>query len=435
MVDAACLNAWTAGSFSIPATGRGPLHGIAVAVKDMFAISGHTPTFGHPRWQATHSASSSTAPLIAALLDAGAHVAGLAKLDQLACSLVGNVGEHESPLNPLHPERFAGGSSSGSASTVAGGLVDVGIGSDTAGSIRVPAAACGLYGLRPTHGLLDATGMIPLAGSFDVPGILAREPTMLARVTRALARPKDATLTQLRLPLDVLAELDDELATTIQAAARSIGDRLDCEVVECEFGAFVTTDVADLLSRLQARELWMTHGAWITENRQYLAPEVRSWLGQVEQMGRSSVTDKMIDKETWLRYQRHYGGVMPPGTAMVLPIISDLPPRRDATPADLADFGDFPFRLAAPSSLTGSPELVVPVTTPGERRRTGVGFLGTRGADVALLTLAHAAAPLLDPFCSRDTWAGARRARERSWRPQQTRATPTTSPTKPALKR
>jgi len=114
---------------SLPATGPGPLDGVTVAVKDMIGVAGHTSSLGHPRWRATHSASQETAPAIASLLAAGASVAGLAKLDQLAYSLIGNAGEGTAPVNSQYPDRFTGGSSSGPAAAVAAGL---------AGAVAVP---------------------------------------------------------------------------------------------------------------------------------------------------------------------------------------------------------------------------------------------------------------------------------------------------------
>ena len=174
---------------SLPATGPGPLDGVTVAVKDMFAVAGHVSSFGHPRWRATHPPSAETAPAVSRLLAAGASVAGLAKLDQLAYSLIGNAGEGTAPLNSRYPGRFTGGSSSGPAAAVAAGLAGLGLGTDTAGSIRVPAASCGLFGFRPSHGLVGAGGVLPLAPSFDVVGILARSAAMLGPALEVLASP------------------------------------------------------------------------------------------------------------------------------------------------------------------------------------------------------------------------------------------------------
>lgn len=128
----------------------------------MLAIEGHISSFGHARWRETHSPWTYTAHVLNRLLAAGASIAALAKLDQFAWSIVGNAGEGVAPLNSAYPDRFTCGSSSGPASAVAAGLADIGVGTDTGGSVRAPAAACSLYGLRPTHGAISTEGALPL---------------------------------------------------------------------------------------------------------------------------------------------------------------------------------------------------------------------------------------------------------------------------------
>ncbi|MBK9281099.1 MAG: hypothetical protein IPM93_23320 [Candidatus Obscuribacter sp.] len=106
--------------------------------------------------------------------------------DELALSLDGINAHYGTPLNPACPERIPGGSSSGSASLTAGGFVDFALGTDTAGSVRVPASYCGLYGLRPTHGLIGLEGVLPLGPSFDTVGVLASTLPVLSSVAEVL---------------------------------------------------------------------------------------------------------------------------------------------------------------------------------------------------------------------------------------------------------
>ena len=118
---------------------------MTVAVKDMLGIAGHVSSFGHPRWRATHPPTAETAPAVSRCWRRARPRPGLAKLDQLAYSLIGNAGEGIAPLNSRYPGRFTGGWLSGPAAAVAAGLKGLGLGTDTAGSIRVPAASCGLF--------------------------------------------------------------------------------------------------------------------------------------------------------------------------------------------------------------------------------------------------------------------------------------------------
>src|SRR5690242_17290852 len=121
------IHCWVSDSFSLSPTNSGILDNQTVAVKDLIAVKDHVASFGHAKWRETHAPSNSTSPIIAKLLGSGATITGFTKMEQLAYSLVGNVGEGEVPVNSLYPDRFAGGSSSGSAAAVAADLVTIGI--------------------------------------------------------------------------------------------------------------------------------------------------------------------------------------------------------------------------------------------------------------------------------------------------------------------
>ena len=139
--------------FSLPPTGEGPLAGLRFAVKDLIDVAGHRTGCGNPTWLATHPPATVHAVCVEQLLAAGAHCAGKTVTDEVAFSLLGQNHFYGTPLNPAAPDRVPGGSSSGSASAVACGLVDFALGTDTGGSVRVPASNCGVWGWRPTHGV------------------------------------------------------------------------------------------------------------------------------------------------------------------------------------------------------------------------------------------------------------------------------------------
>lgn len=186
------LSCLTPDSVELEPTRYGKLDGKTFVVKDLIAIKGHVSSFGNARWRETHPASETTSPIITKLLSAGAHLIGTAKLDQLAGSLVGNIGEGEAPINSLYPDRFTGGSSSGSAAAVAGRLVDFALGTDTAGSVRVPAAACGIYGFRPTYNAISSEGVLPWGKSFDAVGILSQYAGLIRKVFEILCDHQEA---------------------------------------------------------------------------------------------------------------------------------------------------------------------------------------------------------------------------------------------------
>ena len=142
----------------------GPLAGLEFAVKDLFDIAGYRSAWGNPDRLHDAPPARATAPAVLVPLMAGARMIGKTATDELACGMFGMNPHFGTPINPAAPERAPGGSSSGSASLVAAGLADFALGTDTGGSIRVPASFCGLYGLRTTYGPRSANGAPPRAG-------------------------------------------------------------------------------------------------------------------------------------------------------------------------------------------------------------------------------------------------------------------------------
>ena len=164
----------------------GALSGLTFAVKDLFDIAGEPTGGGNPDWDRTNPVPARHAAIVDRLLQAGATLAGKTITDEVSLGILGENAFHGTPRNAAAPGFVPGGSSSGSAAAVAAGLVDFALGTDTGGSVRVPASFCGLHGLRPTHGRLDLAGMMPQAPSFDTAGWLACDAATFARVSAAV---------------------------------------------------------------------------------------------------------------------------------------------------------------------------------------------------------------------------------------------------------
>src|SRR5215470_7694180 len=137
---------------TLPGAAAGPLAGLHFAAKDLYDVAGQRTGGGNPDWLDSHPPAAATAPAILSLVAAGATLVGKTVTDELAYSIAGRNFHYGTPTNVAAPGRIPGGSSSGSAAAVAGKLVDFALGTDTGGSIRVPASLCGLYGMRPSHG-------------------------------------------------------------------------------------------------------------------------------------------------------------------------------------------------------------------------------------------------------------------------------------------
>lgn len=386
------LNAFVHDSDALEPLATGPLEDMDVAVKDLFDVQGRVASFGHPVWRATHPPAIATSPTVDKLRRSGARIVGFTKLDQLAFSLVGNVAEGEAPHNPRHEELFCGGSSSGSASAVAGSRALLAVGTDTAGSVRVPAAVCGIHGLRPTWGRIDARGTIPLARTFDTVGLLAANARALRRGFEVLDaapgiepdRPGSVLVAR-----DVAAALPSAEREALHRAATTIAERVGVPLVPVDMADLVSPAVGNLFSRLQGREIWTEHGAWVGEHLGDLDPDVAARLLRCRSWAEERAVDWEIDERDRRIYRNLLVDLLGADSMVVLPVLGAPAPRRDDRPEVLARFRAATLALTAPSGLGGLPQLTwtmpAPVGSPPEQ--TAVGVLAPPGCDNLLVAL------------------------------------------------
>jgi aspartyl-tRNA(Asn)/glutamyl-tRNA(Gln) amidotransferase subunit A len=170
-----------------PQGGEGPLAGIAVAVKDNIAVAGMPWTAGLAAYR--RRIAEADAPCIAALRAAGAVILGKTAMDEGALGATGDAPGFPLCRNPLDPRLSPGGSSGGSAAAVAAGFVRMAVGTDTMGSVRIPAAYCGVVGLKPTAGLIGRSGVEPLSDTLDSVGAIAATAEEAGRLLEALVAP------------------------------------------------------------------------------------------------------------------------------------------------------------------------------------------------------------------------------------------------------
>ncbi len=241
----------------------GPLHGLSYAVKDVFDIDGYRTGNGNPVWLETHAPAGRTASSVERLLAAGARMIGKTHTDELAYSLNGENIHYGTPVNRNAPGRIPGGSSSGSAAAVAGGLVDFALGTDCGGSIRLPASYCGIYGIRTTHGLIPADGIIDLAASFDTVGWFARDVQTMRRVGAALLPvTPDFVPRRLLIAEDAFAFAGSEVATALVGAVKRLKEAF---AYHHKVSVYTGDPAAwpEIFRILQGDEIRRRHGAWI----------------------------------------------------------------------------------------------------------------------------------------------------------------------------
>lgn len=364
----------------------GPLAGLTFGVKDLFDVAGLPTGAGSPDWRATHPVPTTTAPAVQALLDAGARLVGKTRTDELAWSLTGENHHYGTPRNAAASGRIPGGSSSGSASATAAGLVDVALGSDTGGSVRLPASFCGLYGLRTSHGRIPLAGAVPLAPSYDTVGWFARDPGLLARVGAVLLGdgPAPVPIRHLVIARDLFALVGTAVTEALRPALERIAAMLGpATAITVADGAL--PDWRETFRIVQSAEAWSVHGAWIERVRPMLGPGVRERFAAAAALDPAAVAAARASRTAIATRMRR---LVPPGTAMLAPVAAGIAPRRDSPAAELDAMRATALTLLCPAGHAGLPEIALPVATL-EGCPLGLGIIGAAGADEALLALAE----------------------------------------------
>lgn len=373
----------------VPHAATGPLSGLRFAVKDLYDVAGYPTSAGQPLWLALTGVKTRTAPVVQALLDAGAAFAGKVITDELAFSMNGNNAHFGAPVNGAAPERITGGSSSGSAAAVSHRLVDFALGSDTGGSVRAPASHCGLVGLRPTHGRISLQGCRDLAPSCDTCGWFARDLPTFERVADVLlgadAQPLPERV-RLLLPQDVWGLLDaavvDALAPARQRLERTFGTAQAVDAVNGFEGGF------DALywhfRHIQGREAWMSDGDFITRFAPPLGPGVAERFAWAR-----GVTDLQVATATAARtaYRARLAGLLGGDGVLVMPTMPDVAPLRSDSEASLEDYRNRSIRMLCLSGLSGFPQLSLPWATR-LGAPLGISLLAPPGRDRSLIALA-----------------------------------------------
>lgn len=363
----------------------GPLAGCTFAVKDIYDVAGQKTGFGSPDWLRTHEPAARTAPAVQELLNAGANLIGKTLTDEMAWSLTGENAHYGTPVNVNAPGRIPGGSSSGSVAAVAAGVVDFAIGSDTGGSVRLPASFCGVVGLRPTHGRIPMDDVRPLAPSFDTCGWFARDAALFERVGRVLLRDDAAALKPRRVLLarDAFAVAGDAVAIALRPAIQRI---------EALIGPSQSVTVADepltqwmgYFRVLQSAEAWAQHGPWVTSVKPRLGPGVKERIAWASTVDPAAVAHAKTRRED---IARSMATLLQNGAILVLPSAPGIAPLRNAPPDVLDDLRTRALSMLCIAGLARLPQISLPLATL-EGCPLGLSLIAARGNDTMLLNLA-----------------------------------------------
>jgi amidase len=304
-------------------------------------------------------------------------------MDELAYSLSGENVHYGMPLNSRAPDRATGGSSSGSAAAVAGHLCDFALGSDTGGSVRIPASFCGLFGMRPTHGVVPTEGMVPHVQSADTVGWFARDAQMLGRIGDVLLGGLSGTeMPSEFIILDDLFALADAGAKAAleQATARVAAvTGTQRHVILSPDGLDRWRDAYFIITRYEA---WSNHGEWIGRVRPVFGPAIAE---RYEAAARVTADDYRAAVKVREDARARLDAVLPDGAVACIPTAPFIAPIRSEAEAPQKRATLFSFTCIA--SLCGVPQLNLPILQVGGAP-LGLSLLGARGSDQMLLELA-----------------------------------------------
>ena len=373
----------------LPPTGTGALDGLTFAVKDLIDVAGWPTGAGNPDWGASHPVPERHAPVVARLLGCGAHLRGKTRTDEISLGILGENAHFGMPVNPAAPDRMPGGSSSGSAAAVAAGDMDFALGTDTGGSVRVPASFCGIHGIRPTHGRVDFTGVVAQAQDFDTLGWFARDAEVMARVGEALLCDRHEPLARFRVAQDAFLFADDAVRVALAPAIRRLGSVLPRseDVLLAPQGLSVWQLAQRVLQSSQAARSLQT---WLQAANPRLSFNVAQSL-----MRGLAFTDAERGRAALMQHEarQRMMDLLADDTAIAIPTTPFSAPLRTARPDGFAL--DRISCLTSIAGLSGLPQVSLPWQFPNGLP-IGLSLVGAPDSDMALLAAATAFGALDD---------------------------------------
>lgn len=367
----------------------GPLSGLTFAAKDLFDVAGVPTGGGNHDWPTGRPIPTWHSWAVQTLLDAGATLIGKTITDEVSLGILGENAFDGTPKNVRAPGRVPGGSSSGSAAAVAAGLCDTALGTDTGGSVRVPSSFCGLYGIRPTHGRIDTTGMLPQAPTSDTTGWFARDAATFAKVSSVmLGEPIPTALpTSLVIATDTFGFADADVSQALRPMVTRLASLVGHSREDIMAPPGLST-WARAQRSLQPVEAYNTFKTWLDERNPRFAFAV----------ARNLVMGSMISAadQSWATTMRQEARgrmayLLPEGTILCLPTTPFPAPLVGQKLSVLDPLRDRITCLCAQGGLAGHPQVNLPGATV-DGLPVGLSIIGPRGSDASLVAVARALA-------------------------------------------
>ena len=364
----------------------GTLARLTFAAKDIFDVAGHVTGGGNPDWKATHLPAERNAWAVQTLVNAGADMVGKTLTDELTRGILGENAHYGTPINSKALDRVPGGSSSGSAAAVAGGLVDFALGSDTGGSVRIPASFCGIYGLRPTHGRIPLGGILLQAPSYDTIGWFARDASTYARVAETLFQSQipDSSPSRLIIAQDAFEEADGNVSDVLLPLAEKIAAMAGISTTQ-RLAPNGLAEWAFQQNVLQSKEAWDSVKDWIDR----VNPRFSFWVSERYSFA-ASLTDVQLNEAAKVRdkVKTRMDEVFAGGGFVCLPTAPCPAPFRDQPTSSKREVLSRIIRLTCIAGTTGRPQLSLPLGKVNGLP-VGISIMGDHGSDEELIGFAR----------------------------------------------
>ena len=358
----------------------GLLSNLNFVLKDMCDVKNLKTSCGNPDFFKKCDFAKDYAPFLKDLLNEGPVLKGITVCDEFFYSLIGENGHYGTPINLNAPSCVPGGSSSGSAAALTNDLYDFSIGSDTGGSVRIPASFCGLIGMRPTHNRINTKGVYPMAPSFDTVGWFANNPEIFQKVGNVLLNNierSNVDFKQYVVAEDLLelcdAEVQDNFNNYINVNIPNIN--------KTRLSTNTKAIIADNFRILQGAEVKENIIPWIEKNKPNISPEIRSRIDMASKITDIEVNRALIFRKTLIDEIKKS---LPEGTIAVFPTSPFSAPKSGQDDESLGSFRKRLMELTSIAGMTSRPQITIP-RLKDKSGPVGISLLGWKYSDEILL--------------------------------------------------
>ena len=358
----------------------GILSSLNFVLKDMCKVKDFKTSCGNPDFYSKCEIAENHAPFLYELLNNGATLKGVTICDEFFYSLIGENGHYGTPNNLNAPGCVPGGSSSGSAAALTTNIYDFSIGSDTGGSVRIPASFCGLFGIRPTHDRINTDDVFPMAPSFDTIGWFAKDIQIFHKIGEVLLKYTNkpiANFIEFVIAEDLLELADLDVQNEFKIFFK---DKIT-NIKKIRLSKFDKAEIADNFRILQGNEVKENVIPWINQNNPYISPEINS---RIEMASKITADDVKIANSFRTNLINEIETSLPEGLIALFPTAPFSAPVCGQDDESLGSYRKRLMELTSIAGMTSRPQISIPYLKI-ENKPVGISLLGWKYSDEILL--------------------------------------------------